>query len=258
MIKLIDHIKQIAPDVTFICKTGSTLFCNNCKDNDVIVCTANGDDFGRRERYENYDIFFYSIKSPEKFLNQSFNCKYIIYFLAFALAEQNADNSIYGKNPLSNFYFHDDFKKRLIDQLIIEAEKGDCNRRIFNPKNRNACLKRSIWLFANYFAISNNSLEFTEEQLDIIQKCHDNELPRSYAEDVYQKLLAMLPQSEKQVEQSTISYDELVDSKIRVRYTVSQEFAILRQRDTKPDEFDEYNAYCEQCKADAKAELGIG
>lgn len=191
MKKLIDYIKQIAPDVTFICKTGSTLFCNNCKDNDVIVCTTNGDDFGRRERYENYDIFFYSIKSLEKFLNQSFNCRYIVYFLAFALAEQNAANSIFGKNPLSNFYFHDDFKKRLIDQLIIEAEKGDCNRRMFNSRNRNACLKRSIWLFANYFAISNNSLEFTEEQLDIIQKCHDNELPRSYAYAFYGKLLRM-------------------------------------------------------------------
>ena len=120
------------------------------------------------------------------------------------------------------------------------------------------CLKKSYWIFANYFALVNNSLDFTEEQLDIIQKCHDNELPRSYAEDLYQKLLEMLPKQEPQeVEQPIISYDELVDSKIRARYTVSQEFSILRQRDTKPDEFAEYNAYCEQCKAEAKAELGI-
>ncbi len=39
---------------------------------------------------------------------------------------------------------------------------------------------------------------------------------------------------------------------IRKRYTVNQELAILRQRDTKPEEFAEYNAYVEQCKAEAK------
>ena len=39
---------------------------------------------------------------------------------------------------------------------------------------------------------------------------------------------------------------------VRERYTVSDELAILRQRDTKPTEFYEYNAFCEECKAKAK------
>ena len=39
---------------------------------------------------------------------------------------------------------------------------------------------------------------------------------------------------------------------IRERYTIDQEFAILRQRDTKPEEFAEYDKYCEECKARAK------
>lgn len=55
----------------------------------------------------------------------------------------------------------------------------------------------------------------------------------------------------------TIDYPKLVESKIRTRYNVSAELAILRQRDTKPEEFAEYNAFCEQCKAQAKTELGI-
>ena len=50
------------------------------------------------------------------------------------------------------------------------------------------------------------------------------------------------------------TYEELVVEKIRERYTVDDELALLRQRDTKPDEFAEYNAYCEACKAEAKAE----
>ena len=39
---------------------------------------------------------------------------------------------------------------------------------------------------------------------------------------------------------------------IRQRYSINDEFAILRQRDTKPTEFAEYNAYVEECKAEAK------
>ena len=48
------------------------------------------------------------------------------------------------------------------------------------------------------------------------------------------------------------SYDNAVDTEIRKRYTVSQEFAILRQRNEKPEEYAVYFAYCEECKAYVK------
>lgn len=51
----------------------------------------------------------------------------------------------------------------------------------------------------------------------------------------------------------TLPYDEAVDAEIRKRYTISQEFAILRQKDEKPEEYAEYYAYCEECKAFVKA-----
>ena len=41
---------------------------------------------------------------------------------------------------------------------------------------------------------------------------------------------------------------------IRKRYSINDELAILRQRDVKPEEFDEYNTYVEECKAEAKGE----
>ena len=50
-------------------------------------------------------------------------------------------------------------------------------------------------------------------------------------------------------------YSSLIEKKIRTRYSLSAELAILRQRDTKPAEFAEYNAFAEQCKAEVKAEL---
>ena len=56
---------------------------------------------------------------------------------------------------------------------------------------------------------------------------------------------------------TTIDYPQLVENKIRTKYSVSAELAILRQRDTKPEEFAEYNAFCELCKVEAKTELGI-
>ena len=52
-------------------------------------------------------------------------------------------------------------------------------------------------------------------------------------------------------------YESMIIRKIRQRYSVNQELAILRQRDTKPDEFAEYNAFVEQCKAEVKKELEI-
>lgn len=52
-------------------------------------------------------------------------------------------------------------------------------------------------------------------------------------------------------------YETSIVSKIRQRYTIDQELAILRQRDTKPEEFFEYNEYVEECKAAVKEELHI-
>lgn len=50
-------------------------------------------------------------------------------------------------------------------------------------------------------------------------------------------------------------YPNLVSKLIRERYSVDDEMAILRQRDTKPEEWKEYNSYCEDCKAKAKEEI---
>ena len=50
-------------------------------------------------------------------------------------------------------------------------------------------------------------------------------------------------------------YENKIVALIRQKYNVNQELAILRQRDTKPLEFEEYNAYVEQCKEQVKNEL---
>ena len=48
------------------------------------------------------------------------------------------------------------------------------------------------------------------------------------------------------------SYEERVVELIRERYSVDDEIAILRQKDTKQEEYQEWYDYCEACKAQAK------
>ena len=53
-----------------------------------------------------------------------------------------------------------------------------------------------------------------------------------------------------------LSYEELVTRFIRERYSLDAELSLSRQRETKADEFEEYYAYCETCKARARAIKG--
>lgn len=52
-------------------------------------------------------------------------------------------------------------------------------------------------------------------------------------------------------------YNNLIVKLIRQKYSINDELAILRQQTTKPNEFEEYNNYVEQCKVKAKEMLGI-
>lgn len=49
-----------------------------------------------------------------------------------------------------------------------------------------------------------------------------------------------------------MDYGETVNELIRRKYTLSEELAILRQRGTKAEEFEAYNAYAESCKEEAR------
>ena len=60
--------------------------------------------------------------------------------------------------------------------------------------------------------------------------------------------------SRKETE-AKIDYETKIVSLIRKKYSINQELAILRQRDTKPTEFTEYSKYVERCKAEVKNEL---
>ncbi len=67
----------------------------------------------------------------------------------------------------------------------------------------------------------------------------------------YEPIPEMPVEEEQPIPEMT--YEQQVVAKIRERYSVDDELAILRQRDTKPDEFEAYNAYAEACKMSVKS-----
>ncbi len=87
-----------------------------------------------------------------------------------------------------------------------------------------------------YFNISENTSEIKQTEVT----------PEEIAQAEAQQL-----EAEKQYWQS-VDYGEAINFEIRKKYTQSQEFAILRQKEEKPDEYAEYFAYCESCKAYVK------
>lgn len=66
----------------------------------------------------------------------------------------------------------------------------------------------------------------------------------------------MTPEEIAELEATRVApdYKEQVVSAIRERYSVDDELAILRQRDSKPDEFAEYFAFVESIKQGLKGE----
>ena len=72
------------------------------------------------------------------------------------------------------------------------------------------------------------------------------------------KLAEIIAKEEQEkIKQKENEYPNKVAELIRQKYSINDELAILRQRDEKQSEYQEYFAYCEECKSKAKNELGI-
>ena len=65
------------------------------------------------------------------------------------------------------------------------------------------------------------------------------------------RTLRLLVKSGRAEEAYALRVEELV----RERYSVSAELALLRQRESKAEEFQAYNTFAESCKAAAHAEV---
>lgn len=179
--------REILKDFDVICviPTGSQVFCTNCHDTDYIVVVKECGRGWKQLRDDGIDYFVRDEKTFEKIATGSPLILQGRYSICVPLAIKNG--TVDGDFPIENYNWFD-YKDNILTSSLVYL---DDSKRKFNAINREACLKATYWDFANYFALLNNSLDFTAEQQEILQKCHDNELPRSYADDLYQKLLEM-------------------------------------------------------------------
>lgn len=49
--------------------------------------------------------------------------------------------------------------------------------------------------------------------------------------------------------------DAMIEAEIAKKYSMGAQIAILRQGETKPEEYEAFNAYAEECKTKIKTEL---
>ncbi|HCY73083.1 MAG TPA: hypothetical protein DHU75_02870 [Rikenellaceae bacterium] len=81
-------------------------------------------------------------------------------------------------------------------------------------------------------------------------------VPAKDAYDEYEDIQVYIPYTaEELAERKQQKYEDRVVELLRKKYTLNQELAILRQRDEKPEEYQAYHDYAEQCKATAKTEI---
>lgn len=81
---------------------------------------------------------------------------------------------------------------------------------------------------------------------------------RATSPDEWEELTEAEVSSLTAARESEAAYKQRIIALIRQRYDQDDETAILRQRDTKPDEFAEYNDFVEGCKARAREILKGG
>ena len=74
---------------------------------------------------------------------------------------------------------------------------------------------------------------------------------RVYEDGIYRDMTEQ-EIAEMEANMPTIPYEQRIVLRIREKYSVDDELAILRQRDTKPDEFAAYNDFVEGIKREER------
>jgi hypothetical protein len=142
------------------------------------------------------------------------------------------------------------FGKIINGELIKAPNKIKHKGRVYyNPKD-------DVYIDAGYYPIIETDIpeELYGKRYKVHYELVEGQIIQTWVEDdsIEEEMVGNIPENVY-----TLSYKEEVVARIRAVYSIDDEIAILRQRDVKPDEFAEYYAFVEQCKAEIKAELEI-
>ena len=174
MENLITHLPQgYQNHVICIAKTGSQLVVDNGNDIDYLIITDLP--ISKKLYYIpelKADCFIYGLK---RFKRSMVEGKSIFNF-EYCLAYYNNENVVYGElPPLEIDIFSQHYMRKILAMEYAQAQKT------YFAKYP---LKSMAWGLALYYAIVNNSFEFTDEQKIILQKTHDLELDISYRDEL--------------------------------------------------------------------------
>lgn len=174
------------------------------------------------------------------------------YFLSETNSYINAPNNFSKEGILINFVNSDNFYQLILDLDNCFYIRTKNNNIWFSWKNYNVSTFEEQILNINEF-IGNVEEPKETSIIKKIEKIEENSKG-------LEKKIENLEYASKGVLYTDITeqrYQQRVIELIRQKYSQDDEFSILRQRDTKPEEFQEYNAYVEACKEQAKEEIKI-
>lgn len=160
-------------------QTGSNTFnLSNAHDNDVLYVIEDGSNEWRHYmRLDKEDFFVVDYHILEKavrfeFTNMREAIYCVLYTISLFCASRNKSNLLYGELPVGlNLNAHSE-NRRKAAAIFLEQ----CRTR------KGHCAKTMYWAMALIYALQNNGKWFTAEQLGMIQKCHDRELPVEYVD----------------------------------------------------------------------------
>ena len=161
---------NIIENLVCVFKTGSQLFCENCKDYDYVVITKEEINLPCFHINElKADFFVMSIET----LNRRLQDNQWRYKLSVCMAKADSSNIIYGELPeLEVDIMSSDY---LLKILQIEYEFG-----LKTYYAKRGASKTIVWGMALYYIISNGAFIFTDAQLAEMQQYHDNNIGDSF------------------------------------------------------------------------------
>lgn len=184
LLEVIKTKKNIWVEIVSIFKTGSSLFCTNCKDIDYVVVVKSSVPIYLKYTDKECDYFIYSEDERKKRLNFVGN-KVDTLFILDELFKK--DNCIYGDSStnfdlLANKEKYIDMLREVVPMYLINPNKTWHN-------SNNYCHRHLWWAILGLKFIENNHMKITEDIKEIIQKCHDGILEKSWEDWVKKKLL---------------------------------------------------------------------
>lgn len=175
-------------EILFACQTGSQLFCSNPHDEDIMVVIKDYPHEYKKYNVDGTDLF---CQSYDAFFKKATFCSTFpsLYALTWQFAKQG-DTLICGEFPLKDWDWFD-WQRQAVAEALSEGEKRYFHERIYGRDGVH-CSKGMVWALAIYYAVKNGNLNYTPEQRETMQKCHDCELPKEQAYILQEQLRQLL------------------------------------------------------------------